>query len=90
MRTRFFVAIGRRFGSGAVVGMDRGSFPHAGTGSARNAGRVAWPRTRVAGRLELRLSRRHSTRVRWLLAHEDLLPVDTWGAVAFSLLLAEK
>ena len=46
-------------------------------GQLRNAGRIAWPWTHVAGRLGPRLSRRRPMRVWWLSAHGVLLLVDT-------------
>ena len=51
---------------------------------AEDMGWLMLLRTHVAGKLELRCSKR------WLSAHADLVPVDTWRIVAFSLLLAEK
>ena len=88
-RARFSAVAGCRFGSSGprVAAI---CFVARVPGQLRNMSRVAWPRTHVAGRLEPRFSRRRSTRVRWLLAHGDLLSVDTWRVVAFSLFLAEK
>ena len=60
---RFSATTGRRFSScGPRVA--RVCFITWELGQLRNAGQVAWPQTRVAGRLESRLSRRHSTHVR--------------------------
>ena len=56
----------------------------------RDAGWVLQLRTRVTGKLESRRSRQRSRVSGGYRRMRDLSMVDTWHAVTFSLLLAEK